>query len=95
MAACSAASTRSAASASMPGRTWLYKSSVIPILEWPRRSLEHVGGVGMAQIVKSDARQGRVGELANPILRQTIGLQWRAVLLRHDERIIRQPDADL
>jgi hypothetical protein len=49
----------------------------------------------MAQIVKSDAGQRRVGELSNPILRQTIGLQWRAVLLRHDERIIRQPDADL
>jgi hypothetical protein len=43
MAAGRAASTRSAASASIPGRTWLYRSSVIPILECPSRSLATFG----------------------------------------------------
>jgi len=54
-----------------------------------------MGGVGVPQIVKPDAGQGSVGELAKPILCQRIGLQRCAIGLRHNERGFRQPHADL
>ena len=44
--------------------------------------------MGVPQIVKPDTGQGSIRQLAKPILRQRIWLQWCAVSLRHNERVV-------
>jgi hypothetical protein len=103
MAAGRAASTRSAASASIPGRTRLYRSSVIPILECPSRSLATFGWtpwlsrwVAWACLKSWNRMRGReVPSLAKPILGDGVELQRRAVSLCYHECIIREANADL
>jgi hypothetical protein len=54
-----------------------------------------MGGMGVPQIVESDAGHGCVSQLSKPILCQRIRLQQCAVSLGNNERVIRQPDANL